>query len=119
MAKRFLICYLREFIAMEIRHLRYFVAVAEALSFTKAAIMLHLAQPSLTRQIRALEEEFGVVLLNRTKHQVSLTTEGRSFLIDAKRLLKCRLRIQSFLRFAAADACFVSKIAPYRSDQSF
>ena len=54
---------------MEIRHLRYFVAVAEALSFTKAAIMLHLAQPSLTRQIKALEEEIGVLLLNRTKQK--------------------------------------------------
>jgi len=54
---------------MEIRHLRYFVAVAEALSFTNAAIMLHLAQPSPTRQIKGLEEELGVLLLNRTKHE--------------------------------------------------
>lgn len=87
MAKRLLICYIREFIAMEIRHLRYFVAVAEALSFTKAAIILRLAQPSLTRQINGLEEELGVLLLNRTKHDVSLVDEGRSFLIDAKHLL--------------------------------
>jgi DNA-binding transcriptional LysR family regulator len=72
---------------MEIRHLRYFVAVAEALSFTKAAVLLHLAQPSLTRQIKGLEEELGVLLLNRTKHEVNLTDEGRSFLSDAKRLL--------------------------------
>src|ERR1700674_4889311 len=72
---------------MELRHLRYFVSVAEALSFTKAAEKLHTAQPSLTRQIRDLEEELGVQLLNRTKQQVSLTDEGRSFLADAKRLL--------------------------------
>jgi DNA-binding transcriptional LysR family regulator len=72
---------------MELRHLRYFVAVAEALSFTKAAGKLHTAQPSLTRQIKDLEEELGVQLLNRTKQQVSLTDEGRSFLADAKRLL--------------------------------
>jgi DNA-binding transcriptional LysR family regulator len=72
---------------MELRHLRYFVAVAEALSFTKAAGKLHTAQPSLTRQIKDLEEEIGVQLLNRTKQQVSLTDEGRSFLADAKRLL--------------------------------
>jgi DNA-binding transcriptional LysR family regulator len=72
---------------MELRHLRYFVAVAEALSFTKGAEKLHLAQPSLTRQIKDLEEELGVLLVNRTKQQVSLTDEGRSFLIDAKRLL--------------------------------
>ena len=72
---------------MELRHLRYFVTVAEALSFTKAAEKLHTAQPSLTRQIKDLEEELGVRLLNRTKQQVTLTDEGRSFLADARRLL--------------------------------
>ena len=90
---------------MEIRHLRYFVAVAEALSFTKAAIILHLAQPSLTRQIKGLEEELGVVLLNRTKHQVSLTSEGHSFLIDAKRLLNLALEmVQSVQRLTRNEA---------------
>src|SRR5512146_1474607 len=72
---------------MELRHLRYFVAVAEALSFTKAAGKLHLAQPSLTRQIHNLEEELGVRLLNRSKSRVALTEEGRAFLLDARRLL--------------------------------
>jgi DNA-binding transcriptional LysR family regulator len=72
---------------MELRHLRYFVAVGDALSFTKAAENLHLAQPSLTRQIQDLETEIGVRLLNRSKRQVSLTQEGRSFLSDAKRVL--------------------------------
>ena len=72
---------------MELRHLRYFVAVAESLSFTHAAAMLHLAQPSLTRQIQNLEEEIGVRLLNRSKSKVSLTEEGRSFLVDARRIL--------------------------------
>ncbi len=72
---------------MELRHLRYFVAVAEDLSFTKAAGKLHLAQPSLTRQIHNLEEELGVRLLNRSKSQVALTEEGRSFLSDARRIL--------------------------------
>lgn len=72
---------------MELRHLRYFVSVAEALSFTKAAEKLHTAQPSLTRQIRNLEEELGVRLLHRTKQKVTLTDEGRSFLADARRLL--------------------------------
>ena len=90
---------------MEIRHLRYFVAVAEALSFTKAAVMLHIAQPSLTRQIKALEEELGVVLLNRTKHQVSLTNEGHSFLIDANRLLNlAREMVQSVQRLTRGEA---------------
>jgi DNA-binding transcriptional LysR family regulator len=72
---------------MDLRHLRYFVAVAEALSFTKGAEKLRLAQPSLTRQVRDLEEEIGVRLLDRTKQKVSLTDEGRSFLADAKRVL--------------------------------
>src|ERR1051326_5698774 len=72
---------------MELRHLRYFVAVAEALNFTKAALQLHLAQPSLTRQIHNLEQEIGVRLLNRSKSHVALTVEGRSFLMDARRML--------------------------------
>ncbi len=72
---------------MELRHLRYFVAVAENLNFTKAATRLHLAQPSLTRQIHNLEDEIGVRLLNRSKSQVALTEEGRAFLVDARRVL--------------------------------
>jgi DNA-binding transcriptional LysR family regulator len=72
---------------MELRHLRYFVAVAEALSFTKAAENLHLAQPSLTRQIKDLEAEIGVRLFDRSGKRISLTQEGESFLQDARRLL--------------------------------
>ncbi len=72
---------------MELRHLRYFVAVAETLSFTKGAKKLRLAQPSLTRQIKDLEEEIGVRLLDRTKREVGLTEEGKSFLADAKGVL--------------------------------
>lgn len=72
---------------MELRHLRYFVAVADALSFTKGAQKLHLAQPSLTRQIKDLEEEIGVRLFDRARTGVTLTPEGKSFLTDAKRLL--------------------------------
>lgn len=72
---------------MELRHLRYFVAVGEALSFTKAASRLHLSQPSLTRQVRDLELEIDVKLLDRTKQQIVLTAEGRAFLVDAKRVV--------------------------------
>jgi DNA-binding transcriptional LysR family regulator len=76
---------------MELRHLRYFVAVAEEMNFTRAAEKLHLAQPSLTRQIHNLEEELGVRLLNRTNNQVSLTEEGKSFFVDAQRLVASSL----------------------------
>lgn len=72
---------------MELRHLRYFVAVAEELSFTKAAQKLRLAQPSLTRQVRNLEDEIGVRLLDRSNNRVTLTEEGRRFLFDSKKLL--------------------------------
>ena len=75
------------FPAMELRHLRYFVAVAEALSFTKAAEKLRLAQPSLTRQVRNLEDDIGVKLFDRSKRRVTLTEAGRLFLFDSKRVL--------------------------------
>ena len=72
---------------MELRHLRYFIAVAEALSFTKAAAQLRLAQPSLTRQVRNLEDEIGVRLLDRANNKVALTEEGRCFLFGSIKLL--------------------------------
>jgi DNA-binding transcriptional LysR family regulator len=74
-------------LCVELRHLRYFVAVGEELSFTRAAEKLHLAQPSLSRQIQDLEEELGVRLLNRTRQGVSLTNSGKSFLADARRVV--------------------------------
>jgi DNA-binding transcriptional LysR family regulator len=73
---------------MELRHLRYFVAVAEALNFTKVATRLHVAQPALSRQVSDLEEELGVDLLKRTSHGVLLTQEGKLFLEEAHELLK-------------------------------
>src|SRR2546427_1243945 len=72
---------------MELRHLRYFVGVAQALNFTKAARALRVAQPALSRQIRQLEEEIGVVLLERTQRGVKLTGAGAAFLAEARALL--------------------------------
>jgi len=74
---------------MELRHVRYFVAVADSLSFTKGAEKLRIAQPSLTRQIKHLEDELGVRLLNRSTKHVTLTKEGECFLAGARRLLSC------------------------------
>ena len=69
---------------MELRHLRYFITVAEELNFSKAALKLFTAQPSLSQQIKDLEEDVGVRLLNRTKRKVELTEEGAVFLEQAR-----------------------------------
>jgi DNA-binding transcriptional LysR family regulator len=89
---------------MELRHLRYFVAVAEALSFTKAAENLHLAQPSLTRQIKDLEAEIDVQLIDRSGKRISLTQEGKSFLLDARRLLaECAQSVKAVQRLSRGE----------------
>src|SRR5713101_2207436 len=73
---------------MELRHLRYFLAVGEALNFTKAAAQLRGAQPALGRQVQDLEEEIGVDLLKRSPRGVTLTAEGKLFLEEVRELLK-------------------------------
>ena len=73
---------------MELRHLRYFLAVGEALNFRKAAAQLRLAQPALSRQVQDLEEEIGVDLFRRSPRGVTLTAEGKLFLKEAREVLK-------------------------------
>jgi len=72
---------------MELRHLRYFVAVAEERNVTRAAARLHIAQPSLSQQLRELERELGVELVNRAARPLQLTNAGRRLLTDAYALL--------------------------------
>ena len=73
---------------MELRHLRYFRAVSEALSFTKASADLRVAQPALSRQVQDLEDEIGVDLLRRSPRGLTLTAEGKLFLQEVIELLK-------------------------------
>lgn len=73
---------------MELRHLRYFVGVAETENVSRAALKLHISQPAVSRQIRDLEEEIGLPLLKRNGKSVRLTEAGRFFLNEARAILK-------------------------------
>src|ERR1700693_3770774 len=95
---------------MELRHLRYFVAVADAGSLTVAAARkLHTSQPSLSRQIRALEDEVGAQLLTRNARGIELTPAGRAFLDHARLVLShVEAGVGAARRVAhAAKPCFV------------
>src|ERR1700732_2308653 len=87
---------------MELRHLRYFVAVAETLSFRQASSHRHLSQPSLSVQIKQLEDELGVPLLRRTKRRVEITPAGGVFLPAAREILLKLKQASAAARHAAS-----------------
>lgn len=85
---------------MELRHLRYFVAVAEELNFRRAAERLRVAQPALSSQIKNLEEELGVRLFDRTTRSVNLTKTGRVLLAEARGILGATTQAEQLVRKA-------------------
>ena len=94
---------------MEMRQLRSFLAVAERMHFTRAAEALHLSQPALSQQIRMLEEELGVKLLERSKRRVQLTPAGVAFRARAKAALEAAAEAVSDARMAErGEAGFIS-----------
>jgi LysR family transcriptional regulator, benzoate and cis,cis-muconate-responsive activator of ben and cat genes len=87
---------------VELRHLRYFVAVAEELNFSRAAERMHMAQPPLSAAIRQVERDLGVELFVRTTREVKLTDAGRAFLAGARRTLADADRAAEDAKRAAA-----------------
>lgn len=96
---------------IELRQLRYFAAVAEMLSFCKAARVLHVSQPPLSRQVRNLERSIGAVLLIRSSRGVTLTRAGVLFFAEVERILN---RIQ-----AAVEAARRAQEAGQESDRRY
>src|SRR5215468_9265032 len=90
---------------MELRHLRYFCAVAEERSFTLAARRLHVSQSGVSGQVRDLERELGVELLRRNQRGVSLTAEGSAFLREARDILSRTDQAVQMVMLTAKGRC--------------
>jgi DNA-binding transcriptional LysR family regulator len=88
---------------LDLRRLRYFVTVAGELSFVRAASLLHMTQPALSRQISALEHDLGAQLLERDRRGTSLTAAGRQLLEDAVPLLAASAALERRTRLAGRD----------------
>jgi DNA-binding transcriptional LysR family regulator len=86
---------------MELRHLRYFIAVGQEENVSRAALKLHVSQPALSRQMRDLEDELGFMLLTRSAKSVRLTEAGRAFLAEARAVLQ---RLEEAIKAARAIA---------------
>lgn len=96
---------------LELRQLRYFVAVAEERHFGRAAVRLHMTQPPLSQTIQALEEMLGTALFTRTKRNVSLTPAGLALLPEAQRLLQQAAALPDLARRAASGASGVLSLS--------
>ena len=93
---------------MQIRQLEYFVAVSEHLNFTKAAKQFYISQTAVTQQIKALEQELGAELFIRNNRHVELTPAGKTFLEDARAIIK---RTQdAMIRARQADTVFTGNL---------
>lgn len=103
---------------MELKHLRAFVALAEELHFSRAAMRLHIVQPALSAQIRVLEESVGARLFERDRHHVALTEEGQRMLPEALATLRQAARTREVVRRAqdgeigVLRVAFVSSVLP-------
>ena len=104
---------------IELRLLRYVVAVAEELNFTKAAERLHVSQPSLSKQIRGLEEVLGSPIFCRTKRDVSLTEAGVLFVEEARKAVRHSQQaanVRSLLPTRNASPCWLLPVRESRSE---
>lgn len=95
---------------MDLRQLKYFLAVADNLHFRKAAELIHLSQPALTLQVRALEDELGVLLLKRDRHKTSLTAAGEVLREEARSLLAAADRAAERTKRAARGQVGILRI---------
>lgn len=91
---------------MELRQLRYFVSLAQQLHFARAAELLHLTQPALSQQIKALEDYLEVRLFDRTKRKVTLTEAGSYFLLEAQLTLNQAERAQAVAKRVAPGSAW-------------
>ncbi|MFT3867678.1 MAG: LysR family transcriptional regulator [Nibricoccus sp.] len=103
------------FTGVELRHLRYFSMLAETLNFSRAAERLHVTQPALSRQIRDLEEELGVTLIERGAGENKLTPTGKKFLAGARQLLTAAETLVSGVHQKAGKECPPLRLAVFGS----